>query len=1719
MKKLFLMVSLLLLTREYLGAQTSECHVVIRSNFDSECLFTGYPPIEMKSGEANPHYNAPFDQCFKACMANSVTYWAECADAVRYRWEVSGGDVNPYTLGNQNISVAWKLDNTGTVSVTVYTGAGDSCTATACIELFMPPVIEAVTVPPYIEQNGVKVIEICVGESVAFMDNNTTTSSVTGYFWETTGNTNTTAATPNFMITPDRPGSYKVQHRIRNECGCESSEEFYVNVMDGVAKLELSCHGMACAGSVETYEAYEPQCDSYHWHVEGGVIVSGQFTPEITVQWGNPAAGYGTIALDQRHCNSSCHSLLSVKIPILTDRANITGPDELCVGETQLYELPLWGSSEYNSWKIWPNANVIVSGYHHNSQRLLQFTAPGIYQLTVTYGCEFIDCGTFSTTKAIVVKSLPRITSSSEGEICMGNPVTFTVEPTLNVTWAIFDPSGESIATYYNTPAITHTFDQSGLFTVMAFEYDRFCQVAEYRFRVHPKPPQPTVTGNPIACRGDAVGLHAEGVLGSNTVYWKPVCSTLPDSEGVSYSCIMPAEGCEVFAYQKNEAGCVSDTAVILVESFALRSPPESVTACTYNTLTIDELSQPDVHYTWTVEPANRATLIGSHTSPEVTLYFNYVAGVSYPETAYIKVERTYCSGQTDEQYIPITITHREPPVIILPDGACEGEEVPISADNILPGSTLRWTVNNNIYEGNTITPVFPAAGTYPITLYYSTDELCEELTVTATFTVAALPAGNILPTFRIDTCILSAPSNYVEYEWYREGNLIARGNTCMITPLPHESTTYCCQMTTAGGCVTTKCYTYHYSQGGTECLAVSIEVDTTGCYSYSASIPDSLSHLLFNWSLIPASRDTILSSTGSFFNFTVSEADRYIIHAHAGDYCNRIALSVRYLPRFEITYNPCTDLLTITDRTLDYGASPLLHGYEVRQSNGTVLARIEVQPGTTLTRALPLASGEQIEVRLTYSHNNRSCTLSKTITIPQRPRINETSLNSIPNRICSGTPFQVSVSGTAIDRYTWDFGDGSYARGSTLHHTYANLQPTYNIRVIGWSSFGCADTSATREIAVGANPLANISLLPTTGIEGENCEGETNPEPTIALSMDNSAYTYQWFPAGNQYGAIGLYPNIYHPTRTGYYFARITNADGCIKELQTNAYFKNTPQARISGATTCCAGDSVTLFGGSELYATTWRILRNGTLYAVYEDVTTLSLLLPVGAYTVTLSVLNEETDCYAEDEVTVTVHPVPAAPQLVASGCMYTPPVAVVARNNPNNENLYWSNGIYSPIGSYYTAGWATAYRMDFTSGCKSEKDSIFIVPSPNLEALLTGCYTLCKATISSKLGMYGFAPFIRNYYSWKWYFGGQAIQNGTTTADWLNLLGGGEYYLNVMYDSCQPVQSPNLQLNYKEECYCEKVNVSISESNCRAEECKLIMDFVVKIRNNGSIPFRVTHFTTSSNQDIIPYSWSPDYEVSPGETKAFKFSIEIKDYAADMAEFVIYDAEHRCDKQFAVPLNWEECIKCNRKIKEFNTGFIRNISTLNEASYFDFSVHLPDGVSKVFSMWCDPPIVMEYIFYRPDNIKGTMLFYYGTLTQIYKENICVYVLACTDDQLCLLEYCFMAGNLVNMILRDPPTRSAYSELHNEEEPEEIRPTDVNLYLVPNPAKDQVTVTGIDAASVQHITIFTMDLKQIATFPNTHLFNVGNLAAAVYIVKVVLHDNRVKYLKLVKQ
>ncbi len=121
------------------------------------------------------------------------------------------------------------------------------------------------------------------------------------------------------------------------------------------------------------------------------------------------------------------------------------------------------------------------------------------------------------------------------------------------------------------------------------------------------------------------------------------------------------------------------------------------------------------------------------------------------------------------------------------------------------------------------------------------------------------------------------------------------------------------------------------------------------------------------------------------------------------------------------------------------------------------------------------------------------------------------------------------------------------------------------------------------------------------------------------------------------------------------------------------------------------------------------------------------------------------------------------------------------------------------------------------------------------------------------------------------------------------------------------------------------------------------------------------------------------------------------------------------------------------------------------------------------------------------------------------------------CNKDILCKYKYCIKADEIYSLLQKlgyvhkNTGNTDKTGALNNDNQP----------YLVPNPTHGYVSVTGYEGTIVD-ISVMDMNGRHVATFGKTDSFDVSNLGAGMYIVRVITRNTygkeTVVYLKLIK-
>jgi hypothetical protein len=200
---------------------------------------------------------------------------------------------------------------------------------------------------------------------------------------------------------------------------------------------------------------------AYTWSVPAGaLILSGQTTTNISVQWGNTSGIITVVAGNS--CGNSAPGQLAVSLaPVPPTPGPISGPTTVCSGATVDYSVPqLMGVS--NTWTVPPDA-LITAGQGTNNITVQWGTSAGFVSVTGQSGTCISQPGSLG----VNAETLPGAAQPVAGmdTVCQGyGGYTFSIPVISNAssyTWTL--PAGASIAQGQGTNAITVDFSSTAV--------------------------------------------------------------------------------------------------------------------------------------------------------------------------------------------------------------------------------------------------------------------------------------------------------------------------------------------------------------------------------------------------------------------------------------------------------------------------------------------------------------------------------------------------------------------------------------------------------------------------------------------------------------------------------------------------------------------------------------------------------------------------------------------------------------------------------------------------------------------------------------------------------------------------------------------------------------------------------------------------------------------------------------------------------------------------------------------------------------------------------------------------------------------------------------------------------------------------------------------------------------------------------------------------------
>ena len=622
--------------------------------------------------------------CEQLCPNTTVTYTAVksnwTCNPLTYTWTVTGAKSYSVSPSGDAVTVLWGEAGSGRIRLSAANDLFCDHYTERCITILEMPDAKFSTSPAPAAPGGNLVV--CKGQPVWFANQS---AGASRYEWQFRDDqSNTTEENPKHEFRT--PGIFPVTLIARSLCFCADSATLMVEVLDSETPL-VECVSTLCPGEAVTYST-PADCPSFQWTVSpNGQVVAGGGPADhsITVQW--LSGPDGVLSLSTGNCSgAACPEPAVLRIPVLSDQAEIEGPDRVCPNAEASYQVDAYDGTYY-TWKL-PAGGTILEG--QGTPKVLVAwgnSAPAAgYPLIVEYENCYLDCSGRDT---IWVKVSAPFGLTGPLELCADAKGTLNAKfhnsiQSLNCLWTLYAPDGSPVwtspaASFSASPAFTAG---AGAYRVVAVpsaaDWSKTCSdSADWKVLVHAKPPAPAgIAGSPVFCPGQPLAFKATGVSGQNNVRWYVKNSADPASikEGnpivVEFKAGTPRW---VSAQQvsANSLGCASDTVLYEVKELSAPAISGNTQICAGDLKTFTAPDYPGLHYEWSLFPADAGAIKTGQGTREVEVFWPHPGG--------FELRLTVCGKQSTQ----VVLVNAPPePQPAYPPGVCAGETAQAFASN-----------------------------------------------------------------------------------------------------------------------------------------------------------------------------------------------------------------------------------------------------------------------------------------------------------------------------------------------------------------------------------------------------------------------------------------------------------------------------------------------------------------------------------------------------------------------------------------------------------------------------------------------------------------------------------------------------------------------------------------------------------------------------------------------------------------------------------------------------------------------------------------------------------------------------------------------------------------------------------------------------------------------------------------------------------------------------
>lgn len=1299
------------------------------------------------------------------CPGASVTLTANggsLGTGAQYRWYANSNcSGSPVASGSSSTLV---VNPTSTTTYSVHI-SGD-CNTTNCVNTTVNVTQTNSSGPSSLTSSS---NPICSGDNITLNANGGTLGTGANYQWFTnascSGSPFTTTGTSTLLQSPSSTTLYSV--RITGTCNTTPCQATTVTVNSNVGSPSApSGATQRCKGAGNnTYTSSASNATSYTWSLSPGS--AGSISSSGVVTWNSSWTGTAQVTVTANGCGSSQSASTDVEtfaVPV----ANAGSGGNECDLNFSLQAFPSVGSGTWTQ-QSGPGTTIFSNANSASSTATVTAYGTYVFRWTEVNG----PCSNFD---AVTVNFYEQPNSAAGGDQTTCG-LTYTLAATDGVgtgSWAqVFGPGGSSFSSSSSaTSSVTVT--QAGTYVFRWTETNGICSDDD--------DVQITFVAQPSANAGSGgdecdlnFSFNASASVGTGT--WTkqsgPGTASFNNANSTTATVTVGAYGTYVFRWTEVNGSC-SDYDEITVNfyeqpvssqgsggnecdlDFVFNASTPGVGTGTWSktsgpgtaifinanspTTTVAVSAYGTYVFTWTVvngtcSAANNVTVnfyeqpIADAGSGGLECDLNFQLGAT-PSTGSgvwslaggAGIVNSWNPNSSDPDAIVTVSTYgtyffqwTET------NGVCSDDEVVQVLFNQVPTASITVAGSDTICSGDstainiTLTGSSPWSVTYtdggtpvtvnniatsPYTFYGSTTDTYTLTNVTDQYSCVGTTSGsaavfvNNLPVQPIitnlnglngfcqglfTTLVASDDDGYVGYQWS-----------------PSGATTQAIAANVAGDYVVT----------ATDTNGCSIASDTLSIVVYPNPVPV----ITPNGPTTFCQGDNVVltSSAASTYDWsptgdttqaiTVTTSGNYSVHVIDANGCEGTSSIT------QVTVNPNPTATVTPFGGSANGATTFCQGQDVLLLSSSGSSYLW-SPGNQTTQIISVNSSGSYSVVVT--DGNGCSTTSSPVTITVNSSSTPTISAGGPTTFCQGG--SVTLTASSGNSYNWSTGATTQSITVTQSGNYAVTVTDVN---------NCGGGSAATTVTVNPLPTPTISASgPTTFCQGGNV--------TLTAS---SAASYLWS-SGDTSQAINV-------ASSGTYTVTVTDANGCTGTSSATTVTVNplpSPTVSAGGATTFCAGGSVTLTSSSA----TGNIWSNGL---VSQSIT----VTQSGNYYTTVTNGN---GCSANsDTVTVTVNTNPTV-SITPSGPVNFCSGSNVTLTASAGASYLWSSGDTTQSKLVTSSGTYTVTVTDANgcTGTASQAVTVYSNPTPTISTI--GSTTFCQGgsvqLVSSAASAYSWSP----------------------------------------------------------------------------------------------------------------------------------------------------------------------------------------------------------------------------------------------------------------------------------------------------------------------------------------------------------------------------------------